>query len=138
MHTQRGLAFETIRSYRSRVLAFLNWLQPRCAEFSSVRPIDIEEFFEGKRSDGWALSSVAALCHALRTFFGYAERQGWCSSGLQMGICSPRVPRIAQYLNVPEWEEVRRVIASIGSLKPSDLRAKAMFLLFFDLWFPLG
>lgn len=130
MHAQRGLALESIRSYRSRILAFLNWLQPRCSEFSSVRPLDIEEFLEAKRSDGWARSSVAALCHALRTFFGYAERQGWCSSGLQRSICSPRVPRIAEYLNVPEWEDVRRVIASIGSLKPSDLRAKAMFLLF--------
>jgi site-specific recombinase XerD len=130
MHTQRGLTLETIRCYRSRVMAFLNWLQPRCAEFSSVRPIDIEEFLEAKRVDGWARSSIAGLCHALRTFFGYAELQGWCSSGIQSSIRSPRVPRIAEYLNVPVWEDVRRVIASIGSLKPSDLRAKAMFLLF--------
>ena len=130
MDTQRGLALETIRSYRSRVLAFLNWLQPRCSNFSSVRPLDIGEFLDAKRADGWTHSSVAAHCHALRTFFGYAERQGWCSSGLQRSICSPRVPRIAEHLNVPEWEDVRRVIASIGGTKPSDLRAKAMFLLF--------
>jgi site-specific recombinase XerD len=95
MDTQRGLALETIRSYRSRVLAFLNWLQPRCSNFSSVRPLDIGEFLDAKRADGWTHSSVAAHCHALRTFFGYAERQGWCSSGLQRSICSPRVPRIA-------------------------------------------
>ena len=75
MHTQRGLALDTIRSYRSRVLTFLNWLQPRCTEFSSVRPLDIEEFLEAKRSDGWARSSVAAHCHALRTFFGYKPEQ---------------------------------------------------------------
>jgi integrase/recombinase XerD len=30
MCTQRGLSLETIRSYRSRVSAFLNWLHPRC------------------------------------------------------------------------------------------------------------
>jgi site-specific recombinase XerD len=130
MYTQRGLALETIRSYRSRVLAFLNWLQSRCPDFSIVQALDIEKFLEAKRTDGWARSSVAAYCHALRTFFGYAERQGWCSSGLQRSICSPRAPRISENLNGPEWEDVRRVIASIGSTKPSDLRAKAMFLLF--------
>lgn len=92
--------------------------------------MDIEEFLEAKRADGWMRSSIAALCQALRTFFGYAERQGWCSSGLQRSICSPRVPRITESLNVPVWEDVRRVIASIGSLKQSDFRAKAMFLLF--------
>ena len=73
---------------------------------------------------------VVILCHSLRTFFGCAERQGWCSGGLQKSICSPRVPRITEHLKVPEWQDVRRVIASIGSLKHSDLRAKAMFLLF--------
>jgi hypothetical protein len=102
MHTQRGLALETLRSYRSRVLAFLNWLQPRCPDFSSVRPREIEEFLAVKRADGWARSSEAAHCHALRTFFGYAERQEWCSGGLQRSICCPRVPRIAEHLMVPE------------------------------------
>jgi site-specific recombinase XerD len=130
MLSQRGLALETLRSYRSRILAFLNWLQARCHEFSKVRALDIEEYLEAKRSDGWSRSSVAAHCRALRTFFGYAEQQRWCSSGIRGSISSPRVPRIAENLSGPPWEDVRRVITSIGNVKPADLRAKAMFLLF--------
>ncbi len=130
MRSQRGLVLETLRSYHSRILAFLNWLQSRCPEFSHVQASDIEEYLEAGRSDRWSRSSVAAHCKALRTFFGYAEQQGWCSSGIRGSISSPRVPRVAENLSGPPWEDVRRVIASIGEIKPADLRAKAMFLLF--------
>jgi site-specific recombinase XerD len=130
MSLQRGLALETLKSYRSRIAAFLSWLQSRCPEFSNVRALDIEEYIEAKRSTGWSYSSVAAHCKALRTFFGYAETQRWCCNGIRESIASPRVPRIAENLCGPSWEDVRRVIASFGNQKIYDLRAKAMFLLF--------
>ena len=130
IRSERGLASETLRSYRVRILDFLNWLQPRRPEFLHVRASDIEDYFEAKRANGWLRSSVAAHCSALRMFFEYAERQRWCSTGIRNTISRPRVPRVAENLSGPSWEDVRRVIASIGNLKPADLRAKAMFLLF--------
>jgi integrase/recombinase XerD len=130
MRSQRGLALQTVLSYRSRILALLSWLQSRCSQFSNVRALDVEEYLEARRSDGWSRSSVAANCSALRTFFGYAEHRRWCSSGIRGSISSPRVPRIAEHLSGPPWHDVRRVISSIGDLRPADLRAKAMLLLF--------
>jgi len=130
MHAQRGLALETLRSYRSRILAFLYWLHPRCPEFSDVGIQNIEEYLDVKRADGWARSSVAAFCRTMRTFLGYAERHGWCSCGIHRGFRSPRTPRIAAHLDIPQWDDVRRAIDLIGSRKGPDLRAKAMFLLF--------
>ena len=130
MRSQRGLALETLRSYRTQILIFLNWLRSRCPEFSNVRALDVEQYLEAKRSGGWSRNSIAAHCRTLRTFFGYAEQRRWCSSGIRGSISGPRVPRITQNLCGPPWEEVRRVIASIGNLTPADLRAKAMFLLF--------
>ncbi len=129
MRSQRGLALETLKSYRSRISAFLNWLQSRCPDFSKVRALDIEEYIEAKRSGGLSRNSVVAHCRALRTFFAYAEQEQWCSSGIRGSISSPRVPRIAENLIGPPWEDVRRVIASIGDSKAADLRAKAMILL---------
>ena len=127
--SQRGLALETLKSYRTQMLFFFNWLHSRCPEFSKVQALDIEEYLEAKR-DGWSRNTVAAHCRTLRTFFRYAEQQRWCSYGIRGSISSPRVPRIAENLTGPRWEDVRRVIASIGNSKPADLRAKAMFLLF--------
>jgi integrase/recombinase XerD len=130
MRSQRGLALETLKSYRSRILTFLSWMESHCPEFSNVRISNIEEYLDAKRSDGLSRSSVSAHCSALRTFFGYAEQQRWCNCGIRESICSPRVSRVAEHLSPPPWEEVRRLIASIGNLKPPDLRAKAMFVLF--------
>lgn len=130
MRSQRGLACTTLKAYRSRVLAFLNWLHPRCPDFRTVRAIDIEEFIEANRPRRWSRNSVAAHCRALRTFFGYAEQQGWCSLGLRASISSPRVPRVTENTSSVSWEDVRRAISLIGTAKPSDLRARAMFLLF--------
>jgi len=130
MRSERGLALDTLRSYRSRILSFLHWLQPRCPEFSAVCIRDIEEYTEAKGSAGLSRSSLAAHARALRTFFGYAEERRLCAVGIRDSIASPRVPRIAENMSVPAWEDVRRVIASIGNRKPADLRAKAMFPLF--------
>jgi len=130
MRSQRGLALLTLRSYRSRILAFLKWLQSRCSDFSNVTASDIEEFLDARRSVGWSRASVAAHCIALRTFFEYAEQLQLCSRGIRSSISSPRSPRTAEHFNIPSWKDVRRVIASIENIKPADLRAKAMILLF--------
>jgi len=130
MSAQRGLTLETLRSYRSRLLAFLEWLHPRCPEISSLAIQNIEEYLDVKRADGWARSSVAVFCRTLRTFLGYAERRGLCACGIQTGFRSPRLPRIAAHSDIPQWGDVRRAIDLIGSNKDCDLRAKAMFLLF--------
>ncbi|HLY40180.1 MAG TPA: site-specific integrase [Terracidiphilus sp.] len=130
MRSQRGWALNTSRCYRLRILNFLKWLQPRCPDFSNVRAIDLENFLEAKRSDGWSRASIAGECGALRAFLKYAEQQRWCARGIQAGISSPRVPRVGENLSGPPWEDVRRLIVSIGNLTPADLRAKAMILLF--------
>jgi integrase/recombinase XerD len=130
MRSEFGLAPETLKCYRSHTLGFLKWLLLRCPEFSGVHITDIDEYLETKRSEGWSRTSIATLAKALRRFFGYAERRGWCAFGIRDSIESPRVPRIAENLSAPAWEDVRRVLAAIGDRKPADLRAKAMFLLF--------
>jgi len=128
MRSQRGSATATLDSYRKQMTTFLRWLHARHKEFANVRASDIEGYIEAKRE--WSPNSVAAHCRTLRTFFGYAEKRGWCSYGLRGTIRGVRVPRIAENLIGPPWEDVRRAIAAIGDTKPADLRAKAMFLLF--------
>lgn len=130
MRSQRGLSLKTTLHYQTRLLPFLKSLKLRCPDFSNVRISDVEEFLHTLRSEGKSLSSIVAYGTALRTFFGYAEQRQWCSIGIRDSIFRPRLPRIVENLSGPPWEDVRRVIASIGNLKPTDLRAKAMFLLF--------
>jgi site-specific recombinase XerD len=128
LRSERGLAPATLKAYGEQVSAFLKWLQPRCPEFSRVRALDLEEYVQA-RLEAVSRRSVASYCSTLKVFFGYAEQQKWCPSGIKGSICGPPIPRIAENLVGPPWEDVLRVIASIGNSKPADLRAKAMFLL---------
>ena len=129
MLTERGLAVETLKSYQAQLSTFLKWLHPRCAEFSMLRASDVEEYIDAQQNR-WGRRTLAAHCRTLRTFFGWAERKGWCSYGMRGIIRAPCIPRIAENLVGPPWEEVRRLIASIGSSNAADLRAKAMIMLF--------
>ena len=47
------------------------------------------------------------------------------ASGIRGSISSPRVPRIAENLIGPPWEDVRRVIASIGDSKARRLTSQS-------------
>jgi site-specific recombinase XerD len=129
MQSQRGLATETLQSYESRLSGFLHWLENQRTDLSNVRVSDIERYLAAKRCDGWSASSVVAHCAALRTFFGFAQNQGWCSWGIRESIVSRRTPRIVANMHIPAWEDVRRFISSIGKCRPADLRARAMILL---------
>lgn len=130
MRSKSGLLLKTLAHYESLLLSFLKWIEPRCPEFSTVRISHVEDYLQAKRSEGMSQNSIAAYCTALRRYFGYAEERGWCSSGIRDCISRPRVPRIIENLNGPSWEDVRRVIASIGGPKAIDLRTKALFMLF--------
>jgi integrase/recombinase XerD len=129
MKVERGLAPDTLRGYGSRAWYFLKWFGERSNDLSLVRVVDTDEFLETKRAAGWGARSLASQCQAMRTFFGYAESQGWCMVGIRRSIKSPRIPKYQEAPRGPQWKEVRRLLRSTQGEKPSDLRAYAILLL---------
>jgi site-specific recombinase XerD len=130
MRSVRGLAPDTVRSYSSRAFVFLNWFAETDESLERVSLRHIDDFLASKRAAGWSIQSIASQCQALRSFFRYAELQGWCTPGLALGIRSPRIPKYDGRPKAPTWAEVRRLIASAHGSSPNDLRAKAILLLF--------
>ena len=130
LQTQRGLAPDTVDSYTGRAFGFLKWFSVRSDKLASVSLDDIDDFLAIKHAAGWSLSGLASQCQALRAFFGYAEGRGWCVAGLPLGIRSPSVPKYDGRKKGPTWSEVRKLINSAKGPRPSDLRAKAVLLLF--------
>jgi len=129
MHAERGLSPDTLRGYGSRAWYFLQWLAQRYADLSEVRVADTDDFIEAKRQEGWSPRSLATQCQAMRTFFGYAESQGWCRVGIRRSIKSPRIPKYEEAPRGPSWKEVRRLLRLTQGEKPTDLRAHAVFVL---------
>ncbi len=126
---KRGLSIETIRGYGPRVTKFLKWLADRHDNLSSVSLYDVDDFLNSKRAAGWKPRTIAAQCQALRTFFDYAELQGWCASGFRRGIRSPSIPKYDAAPKGPAWKDVRRLLQSAAGPKCADIRARAMLLL---------
>jgi integrase/recombinase XerD len=130
MRSARGLAPDTVRGYSSRAFGFLKWFGERHENLETVSLLDVDEFLASKRQEGWSVRSMASQCQALRSFFRYAEIRGWCAPRLALGIRSPRIPKYDGRPKAPTWAEVRRLLDSASGSSPSDLRAKAILLLF--------
>jgi integrase/recombinase XerD len=125
----RGLAFGTIRSYRTRVSDFLNWVSGRHHDFSSVSLNDVDDFLDSKRAMGWLPRTIAAQCQALRTFFKYAEIQGWCTAGIGRDIRSPTIPKYDAAPKGLSWKDVRLLLKSTSDGRPTDHRSRAIVFL---------
>ncbi len=130
MRSVRGLAPDTVRSYSSRAFGFLKWFGERYEGLEQVSLRHVDDFIASKRAAGWSVRTIASQCQALRSFFRYAEVRRWCAPGLALGIRSPRIPKYDGRPKAPSWIEVRRLIESANGSSPTDLRAKAILLLF--------
>ena len=130
MRFTRGLALDTVRSYGQRAFGFLKWFSERHESLELICLRDIDDFVASKRAAGWCVGSIASQCQALRSFFRYAEIRGWCTPGFALGIRSPRIPKYDGRLKAPTWAEVRRLLDSVKGSSHSELRAKAILMLF--------
>ena len=126
----RGLSSATVEARCYRLLRFLRWFGDQHQSLNPISLHSIDEYFATKRRDGWSVSTIATNSQTLRSFFRYAELRGWCAAGIALGIQSPKTRRSDNRPKGPKWTEVRRLIASASGSSPSDLRAKAVLLLF--------
>ena len=128
---ERGLAQYTIRIHRWQLEQFLRryWQQDR--PFSEISISDIDAAITRKsQQDGYTRTSIKSYVTALRSFFRYAERQGWCRSGLEAAIMSPRLFADEGLPKGPSWTDVQRLLASTEGNLPKNIRDRAVILLF--------
>jgi site-specific recombinase XerD len=130
MRDERGLASPTISSRSVTVHGFLSWLDTEKRTFSEVALTDVDRYLTSKGKEVWKRRTVATNARRLRTFFRYAEQQGWCTVGIAGGIESPRVYGMENIPLGPSWEQVRALLASTDGGSPRDLRDRAAILLF--------
>lgn len=125
-----GLSPATVSGYSNRAHGFLKWLASRGGDLATMSFSEIDAFLAEKRAAGWKPRGIATQCQAMRSFFGFAETQGWCQPDFSMGIKSPRIPKYEAQSKGPSWSHVRQLLKLADGPKPEHLRAKAMLLLF--------
>ncbi|MFH1744255.1 MAG: tyrosine-type recombinase/integrase [bacterium] len=130
MESERGFAPATI-DWRCRHLRnFLRWYEAKKRSISFVKIEDIDAFLTACGKKGWSRRTVVGSASALRTFFRFAGMRGWCSPSIAEAIQGPRLFSQENLPSGPAWEDVKRLIASMDTNRPSDIRDRAMIMLF--------
>jgi site-specific recombinase XerD len=130
MRNERGLSEETIRAYCQVVRKFLNNPAHRFATLGAVQVRDIEEYLIRVGVRGCTRVYIRFHVCGLRAFFRHAERRGWCTGGIAAAIPSPRVYRQEGLPSGPSWPAVRRLLAAARTDHSTDIRDRAILMLF--------
>jgi len=129
LNEERGLSPVTISTRCERLKWFFESLQPHQDTLRKISVMDVDAFIERKGNQGWKRSSLSCLSSSLRSFFRYAEGQGWCEPGIAAVIKSPRLYAQEGIPEGPSWEDVQRLLESTSGNRPADIRDHAILML---------
>ena len=90
---ERGLAENSLESYRRDLQLFSLWLEKNGNSLLGVDKATISTFFALRAKQGISSKSVARLLSCLRGFYQYALREGWVASDPTLDIQSPKLGR---------------------------------------------
>jgi len=129
LREDRGYTDHTVLTRQGALRLFFNWLALKGCALEEVSPATIAGYFVEHCSQNWKRRTIAGYAHSLRSFFGYASSQGWCKYGIKESIERPRIYSLSGIPQGPAWKEVRQLITSVGSDRPSHIRDRAIMLL---------
>ena len=129
LRDERGYTDQTVSTRESALNLFFEWLGKQGISLKEVSPATLAAYFVQNKARGWKRSTIKAYAQSLRAFFRYASQHHWCMPGLAETIESPRIYSMAGLPEGPSWEQVRRLIASLNTERPSHIRDRAIIML---------
>lgn len=131
MRKERDLSEATIDTRRQRLQQFFSQIKEEPGQFlTHLTPAKLDAIQIKKLSQRvYSRYTIFNDANALRTFFRYAERQGWCQAGIANSIQAPRIYKHETLPSSPSWEDVQRLLKTTEGNRPSDIRARAVILL---------
>jgi len=130
MEIERGFSPTTICRQCGNLRQFLLWYADRDRSISDVCLRDIDDFLAHYGTRCHSRTSVKNMATILRGFFRYAGFKGWCSSLIAQGIRGPRIYAQEQLPLGPSWKDVSHLISSMETDNCTDIRDKAIVMLF--------
>lgn len=130
MERERGLSPVTVEKRCWYIASFLRWFGDQRRSISSIRLADIDAYQAACKNRGLSRISIKNLSNAIRAFLRYAGSQKWCSSSIADGIQSPRIYAQENIPSGPSWSEVMRLVSSLDTDRPEDIRNRAIIMLF--------
>ena len=128
MRTERGWAEETIKGCSSTINSFFDWLAEGGTALASVGMADIDQAVARWHARNCNRITIQDYSQRLRTFFRFAEGQGWCAPGIADGIMPSRFHSGETISKGLTRDEVLRLLATSEGDRPVDLRDRAILM----------
>ena len=126
---EKGLAPNSILSYRRDLLEFLAYADATKLGLEDIRHEDIRKFLESLYGRNLGARSVARHLAALRHFFHFLCKDGKLKSDPAREIQAPKLERtLPKYLG---FQEVERLLAQPDPSTPAGLRDRALLELLY-------
>jgi len=130
MRDEQGLAPSTICGRVALLHDILLRINGPRRSLRAITVQDVDRELTGKYTlERYGRATIQAHAGALRAFFRFAERKGWCRAGLAAAIQSPRVYRNESVPFGPSWDDVQRLLATTEGDRASHIRNRAVILL---------
>ena len=132
---ERNLSPHTVKSYRTDLVQFLDYLDSILPAGGMPTPQDItrntiRSFMAQLRGVPMEPATVARKLASIRAFFKYLCREGVCETNPAMVVATPKTgSRLPKYLEI---EDVERLLSTPDSSAPTGLRDRAMLELLYS------
>ena len=130
MRQEQGLSEMTISGRVFMLKDFLTKINAKKKTLASSSPVIIDEVLTEKyTADGYSRRSVQTYASSVRSFLRYVENQGWCPMGLAGSIKAPRVYGDESLPCSPFWDDIKKILVSSKTDRPTDIRDHAISML---------
>jgi integrase/recombinase XerD len=129
MEHERGLSPATIEIRRRYGEHFLRWFEERKRPLSSICLTDVDQYLAACSARGLSRIAIKDCCNAIRAFLKHAGFRGWCSPSVAENLRGPRIYRQENLPSGPSWDDVKRLLLSLDTNKPVDIRDRAIVTL---------
>lgn len=130
LRQELGRSEATIRLYSRQLREFFRGLEGEQRDPDEVGVADIDRLLARKGpASGLSRSTQRSYAIALRAYFRFAERRGWCAPGLAEAVPATRIYQDEQLPAGPTPDEVRSLLATADGDRAADRRDRAILLL---------
>ena len=133
LELERGMARNTLQSYRSDLLQFGAFLDARDQTAEDATPADVSDFLtelaQGNGGPGASSATIQRKAAALRSFYRHLRREGVCDSDPTAKLTAPR--RSRKLPRVLGMAEVQRLLDQPKGTEPMALRDRALLELMY-------
>lgn len=124
---ERNASELTIKSYREDLTALNEYLEAgagRAPDPAAITTLDLRGYVAALHEAGYAKTSIARRLASLRSFFRFAQREGWTTANPAKPLRNPRPERHLPHFLSPD--EISQLLAAPPAGEPAGLRDRAL------------